>query len=256
MDRFVSISGLVFVTAISAICQSRDGVSETPLAASLPPDSPPSGEGVKLLLAPSANPLRMDKRIFGVIPNHRATQDSADYKPLKTWEKFKLAERDTFDWPNFPLMMGFALQTQIAEKGLHGKAFGRNFAQYYGRTFADGIIGNYITEALVPSLLHEDPRFFRSGIGPVWKRAYKAARQVAVTRKEDGKPGFNFSEILGNTAVVAATSLYYPDARRLGPAATRVGLQIGNDVLSNLMTEFWPDVKRQIQHLRHRQPGN
>ena len=106
----------------------------------------------------------------------------------------------------------------------------------------------------MPSLLHEDPRFFRSGIGPVWKRAYKAARQVVVTRKENGHESFNFSEVLGNAAVVAVTSIYYPDSRRLGPGATRIGLQVGNDVVSNLLTEFWPDVRRHLQPFLHRHP--
>ena len=255
--RYVPFCGLVLATTISLNGQSLNGVAPdpppAPLATAAAPEEarPPGDDAVKVLLPPGAKPLRIDKRLFGVIPNHRAEQASAEYKPLKTWEKFKLAERDTFDWPNFPLMAGFALQTQIAEKGWHGKAVGRNFAEYYARTFGDALIGNYVTEALVPSLLHEDPRFFRLGVGPVWKRAYKAARQVLVTRKEDGREGFNFSEVLGNTAVVAATSLYYPDARRLRPASTRVGLQIGNDVISNLLTEFWPDVKRQMLRLRH-----
>lgn len=104
----------------------------------------------------------------------------------------------------------------------------------------------------MPTLLHEDPRFFRSGVDPVWKRAYKGARQVVVTRKENGHQSFSFSEVLGNTAVVAVTAIYYPDSRRLGAGATRVGPQIRNDVVSNLLTEFWPDVRRRLQPLLHR----
>lgn len=253
MNRCVSICGLALAGALFVYGQPQDALCENLSLAPSSDDGTSGQQGIKLLsLPPATSPLRIDKRIFGVVPNHRAEQDSPDYKALKTWEKFKLAERDTFDWPNFPLMAAFALQTQLAEKGWHGKAVGRNFAKYYARTFGDALIGNYVTEALVPSLLHEDPRFFRSGVGPVWKRAYKAARQVLVTRKEDGHASFNFSEVLGNSAVVAATSLYYPDARRLGPAAARVGLAIGNDVISNLMTEFWPDVKRRITMWHHK----
>src|SRR5579883_625366 len=186
-----------------------------------------SEPGVKILLPPAANPLsavRVDKRLFGVVPNYRATDASTEYKPLTSLEKFKLAERDTFDWPNYFLMAGFAMQTQIAEKGWHQSGFGRNFGEYYARTFGDALIGNYVTEAVMPTLLHEDPRFFRSGIGPLWKRAFYAARQVAVTRTTDGHHRLNCSEFLGNTAVVAATSLYYPGERRLGPSAERVAM--------------------------------
>ena len=260
MNRLVPAIGIALLTTTLAICQStpRQPVDEGPEipAPILATAAATSGdEGLKLLLPPVPNPLgsvgRIDKRIFGIIPNHRAEQETSDYKPLQTWQKFKIAERDTFDWPNFPLMAGFALQTQIAERGWHGTAVGRNFAQYYARSFADALIGNYVTEALMPTLFHEDPRFFRSGVGPVWKRTFKAARQIVVTRKEDGRQGFNISEIAGNSAVVALTSIYYPDSRRLGPAAARVGLQVGNDVISNLLTEFWPDVKRHLQPLLH-----
>ena len=267
MNRFVLVSGGILLVAAAAGLASDDtNPPPTPppsTVASDSPATPPSADadvGLRLPLPPISNPLgaaRVERRVFGVIPNHRADQETADYKPLKTWEKFKIAERDTFDWPNFPLLAGFALQTQIAQSGWHGRAMGKNFAEYYARSFADGMIGNFITEAMIPSLLHEDPRFFRSGVGSVWKRTYKAARQVMVTRTENGGSRFNFSEVLGNSAVVAVTSAYYPDSRRLGPAAERVGLQIGNDVISNLMTEFWPDIKRKLQPMLHRHnPSN
>lgn len=214
-----------------------------------------STPGVKLLMPPTANPLsavRVEKRLFGAVPNYRAADEPEVYKPLTVSQKFKIAERDTFDWPNLFLMAGFAMQTQIAEKGWHQAGFGRNFGEYYGRTFGDALIGNYVTEAVMPTLFHEDPRFFRSGIGTVWNRAYRAARQVAVTRSTDGHLRFNCSEFFGNATVVAATSLYYPGERRLAPSAERLGMVIGNDMMSNLLTEFWPDVKRALLPLVHR----
>lgn len=260
MDRYVSLIGLATLTATLAICQSPPAQPDSSSVALVPAAKPSPDDGIKFLFPPVAKPLasvaRLDKRMFGIIPNHRAEQETPDYKPLRTWEKFKLAERDTFDWTNFPLMAGFAMQTLIAEKGLHSTALGRNFAKYYARSFADGMIGNYLTEALMPTLFHEDPRFFRCGVGPVWKRAFKAARQVVVTRNENGHATFNFSEVVGNSAVVAMTSLYYPDSRRLSPGATRVGLQIGNDVISNLLTEFWPDVRRHFQPLLYRRSAH
>lgn len=186
MHRYVSFIGLAVLTAMLASGQAPKPPLDD-VSADLPPTTASEAspdEGVKLLLPPVANPLssfaRIDKRMFGIIPNHRAEQDTEEYKPLKTWEKFKLAERDTFDWPNFPLMAGFAMQTLVAERGWHSTAVGRNFAQYYGRSFADGLIGNYFTEALMPTLFHEDPRFFRSGVGPIWKRAFKADRKSVV----------------------------------------------------------------------------
>ena len=82
---------------------------------------------------------------------------------------------------------GLALETSAdhqlrrfrADPSRHGRGLGRNFAEFYGRSFGDMLIGNYLTEAVMPTLLHEDPRFFRMGAGPVWKRAFKAARLPA-----------------------------------------------------------------------------
>jgi hypothetical protein len=272
VNRLASIGGfLLLTTAAVTLAADTDDLPDAPppsvaslstpslstTAASPAKESPSTDQptGLRLALPPIANPLsavRVQKRLFGVLPNYRADQETADYKPLKIWEKFKIAERDTFDWPNFPLMAGFAMQTQVAQNGFHGKAFGRNFAEYYARSFGDALVGNFITEAIIPSLLHEDPRFFRSGVGSIWRRTYKAARQVLVTRTENGHSQFNFSEVLGNSIVVAITSSYYPDSRRLLPGAERVGLSIGNDVISNLMTEFWPDVKRKMQPMLQR----
>ena len=224
MNRVVTIGGLLLLAGTTLM--ACDDLPGTPASAPAQPaaENPtnpantaegavspdgvtdPAEPGIRLVLPGLTNPGgHVDKRLFGVLPNYRADDEKAEYKPLKTWEKFKIAERDTFDWPNYFLNAGFALQNEIAEKGWHGTGMGKNFAEFYGRSFADAFIGNYVTEAVLPTLLHEDPRFFRSGVGPVWKRAYRAARQVLVTRTENGKERFNFSEVLGNSIVVGVT---------------------------------------------------
>src|SRR4051794_35244018 len=114
MNRLTKVVGGVVILTATAL-SFDDLASPNPTAAA--PASAAGGEskstsdedGFRLLLPPVGNPMaaaRVEKRVFGVIPNHRAEQEGAEYKPLKTWEKFKIAERDTFDWPNFPLMAG------------------------------------------------------------------------------------------------------------------------------------------------------
>jgi len=120
------------------------------------------------------------------------------------------------------------------------------FGRYYSRAMADQVIGSYVTEAILPSLLHEDPRFFRLGKGTVLYRAYNAASRIFVTKRDDGSNGFFVSEIIGNMGVIALGDVYYTNSRTATASLERYGLSLGNDMISNMMTEFWPDIKRRL----------
>lgn len=185
-------------------------------------------------------------RMFGVIPNYRAAQYQENYQPLTPKQKFEIARKDSFDWPNFPLLAGYALQAQVASGGFKNNGGVPGFFQFYGRAFGDQIIGAYITEAMLPSLLHEDPRFFRLGTGSLLHRAAHAATSIVVTLTENGRKRFNFSEVAGNAGVVAITTFYYPQSQAAPEALERWGMALGNDLISNMLTEFWPDVRRRV----------
>jgi hypothetical protein len=221
---------------------SPTSVADEPIA----PIAPANAQPV------SPRPGTIDKRLFGVIPNYRADQIQAVYTPISTREKFAIARSDSFDWPNYFLLAGYALQSQIASGGFKHSGGMEGFGEFYARAMADQVIGSYVTEAVLPSLLHEDPRFFRLGIGSVWHRAYYATTRVFVVRLDDGGTRFNISEIVGNMGVTAVSSFYYPNSQSAGEAAERYGMALGNDAISNLLTEFWPDVKRRLPFLHRK----
>ncbi len=214
----------------------------TPVFAQEQPDTSP-------INAPE--PEQVSKRLFGVIPNYRADQTQDVYKPLTIAEKFNIARSDSFDWPNFPLLGGYALESQIASGGFSHNGGLSGFAKFYTRSLGDQIIGSYISEAIMPALLHEDPRYFRLGSGSLWRRVSYASSRILVTRTDSGKNRFNISEVAGNAGIVALTTVYYPDSRTAGEGAERFGMQLGNDVISNLMTEFWPDIKHYLRYRRY-----
>lgn len=193
----------------------------------------------------------VSKRLFGIIPNYRADQLRDTYKPLTTAGKYRIARSDSFDWPNYFLLAGFAVQSQVAAGGFSHNGGFSGFTQYYARAFGDQIIGSYMTEAVLPSLLHEDPRYFRLGAGGFWRRVYYAGSRLLVTRADSGKSRFNVSEITGTAAEVAIASSYYPGSRSPSEAAERFAMALGNDAISNLLTEFWPDIKRHLRFRRH-----
>ncbi len=147
-------------------------------------------------------------------------------------------------------MAGYAIQSQVASGGFSHNGGWKGFGEYYARAAGDQIIGAYLTEAMMPALLHEDPRYFRLGTGSFWYRAYYAASRIVFTRGDNGGHRLFVSELAGNAAVVAITTAYYPSSRSAGEAFERYSQQLGNDAISNELTEFWPDVKRRLHFQR------
>jgi hypothetical protein len=212
--------------------QSFEVVSESVSVAPQPP--------------PASLPLE-NKRILGIIPNNRTWPSLTDYKPLTSREKFKIAEEDSFDRGTLILAALFAADAQSTNAN---RVFGqgvKGYAQYFGASYADFVIGNYMSEAIYPALLHQDPRYFRRGIGSTWSRMGYAVGQTFWTHTDSGRTQFNYSEILGNSTAVAISNLYYQDNRSVANSGTKLGMQIGVDMASNVLKEFWPDVSRKFK---------
>jgi hypothetical protein len=193
------------------------------------------------------------KRIFWIIPNFRTTPELATYQPITTSAKFKIATQDAFDRGTFALAALFAGYGQLTNSD---PSFGQGvagYARYFGTSYGDFMIGDYMTEAIFPTLLHQDPRFFRRGRGGGWSRFFYAAGQVFVTHGDSGHTQFDFSEILGNSAAVAISMAYYPDRRDVADAVTSLGTQVGVDMASNVLKEFAPDITRKLFH-KHKTP--
>jgi len=189
-----------------------------------------------------------DKRIFGIIPNYRTSPTLTDYTPLSPRTKYRLATEDAFDPGTFILAGLFAGQsqwTQAAPSFGHGVgAYGR----YYSAALADLIVGDFMTEAVFPRALHQDPRYFRRGTGSAWGRLGYAVGQIVWTHTDSGGGWFNASEVLGNATAVAIGNAYYPDGRTFSRNATRWSWQIGTDAAANILKEFWPDIDRKFGH--------
>ena len=192
-----------------------------------------------------------DNRAYGVLPNYRTAESSTPFAPITSKQKFTLAWKDSANGPSY--VMG-ALFSSLSQVNNTNPSFGQGLKGYghrYITALADQDLGNMLTEGFLPSLLHEDPRFFRKGTGGGWSRAGYAASRVLVTRTDKDTWRFNTSEFLGNGIVAAAGNLYYPDARSGPDTALRMFSQIGTDAISNVLKEFWPDVKKKWQARKH-----
>ena len=191
------------------------------------------------------------KRILGIIPNYRTSASLANYEPLTAAAKFKVASEDTFDRGTFILAGIFAGEAQLTNDN---RAFGQGaagFGQYYGASYGDLLIGDYMTEAIFPAFLHQDPRYFRRGVGSTRSRLAYAVGQIFWTHTDSGGTQFNYSEVIGNSTAVAISNAYYRDNRDAGDAVTKLGMQLGVDMASNVIKEFWPDMLRNFHHKQH-----
>lgn len=189
---------------------------------------------------PAAAPQH--KRIFGIIPNYRTYPTLKDYKPISSRQKFKIFAQDTFDRGSFMLAAAFASKGFLADDN---PSFGHGvegFSKYYATAYGDVAIGNFMTEALFPVVLHQDPRYFRVGTGTGWSRARHAIGQIFWTKTDNKTMQFNYSEVVGNTTAAAISLAYYPDNRTAGTVASKTAIQIGIDMAGNLLKEFWPDL--------------
>jgi hypothetical protein len=196
---------------------------------------------------PPLTPPLESKRILGIIPNNRTWPSLTDYIPLTTQEKFQIAREDSFDRGTLILAAMFAADAQATNAN---RAFGqgvKGYAQYFGASYGDFVIGNYMSEAIFPTLLHQDPRYFRRGVGSAWSRLGYSVGQIFWTHTDSDRTQFNYSEILGNSTAVAISNLYYQDNRSVGNSTTKLGMQIGVDMASNVLKEFWPDVSRKFK---------
>jgi hypothetical protein len=139
------------------------------------------------LLTPSSPPAPVeDKRIFGVIPNNRTTEESIPFHSISAKQKITIAAKDSFDWPVFPTAAAFAGLYQIENQN---PSFGqgvKGYALRFATAYADQTIGNIMTEGLVPILTHEDPRYFRRGEGSILYRTGFALKQIVITRTDSG----------------------------------------------------------------------
>jgi hypothetical protein len=217
----------------------------------IPAQSPPDS-------ANGPQPEKEDKRVFGVFPNYRTTDGNVPFQPITAKQKLLIGLKDSFDWPVYLTGGAFAALYQIENQN---PSFGQGMAGYarrYGTALADQVIGNMMTESFMPALLHQDPRYFRIGKrgGGKMHRAAYAATRIFISRTDSGGQQFNFSEWLGNASAVAISNAYYPDTRTAGDNIERLGIACATDAFSQVMKEFWPDVKHALFHRHDRDPDS
>jgi hypothetical protein len=218
---------------------------------------PPSAPGQDIAPATAAptspssaiNDAADDHRMFKVLPNYKTINDpEQQVPPLRVGEKFALVEHyfDPFTFVFTSITAGIEQSTN--EKAGYGQG-ALGYAKRYGADFTDGLTNELFVTGVFPSLLHEDPRYYRLGRGNGWKRTGYALSRILIARGDSGNNRINASEFLGNIASGAISMSYYPqNERSVSGVFTRMSVEIGYDSLFNVLKEFYPDLKRKFSH--------
>jgi hypothetical protein len=211
------------------------------------PDPPPA--------APVASTAISDDRILGIIPNYQTVSDPAiPYTPLRVRDKWWLFVKETIDPYTFASSAaGAGLSQWHNGDPKYGQGVEPYF-QRFGAAQADVTTQNFFSDAVLASVLHEDPRYFREGPShSVLHRIGYATSRVVITRKDSGRNGPNFSGIIGMGLGIVLSNAYYPPASvNADEMGSRTATSLSAAALGNLLPEFWPDVKAKLDRLKHR----
>jgi hypothetical protein len=190
------------------------------------------------------------QRIIGVLPNFYVSYIS-DAAPLTRKQKFKLAVKVTVDPVTF-LTTGVTAGIEQAQNDFSGYGEGfEGYAKRYGATYGTRVASTFFGAALLPSLLHQDPRYFYRGKGRIVTRALYAMSTVVICKGDNGHWQPNYSNVLGNLAAGGLSSLYYPDSDRHDAQVTvdNVLIGVGTGAIGTLFQEFL------LKHITHGVPS-
>ena len=218
----------------------------------------PAGQSQKAILgenvpgdqqvAPAQTPVVQEKhpRLFWILPTYTVSNSKVPIS-LSSGEKFRLFVRNTTD-PFTITFTAFNAGVQQANNDLSGYGQGAaGYAKRLGAGLAYVSSSSFFRTYLFPSLLHQDPRYFRQGSGPFKSRLAHAVIRPVVTRKDSGGRTFNWSGLLGNTAASGLSNAYYPATERgVEPTFRRVATGIPFSVIDHLIDEFGPDLQKKF----------
>jgi hypothetical protein len=177
------------------------------------------------------------QRVFGIIPNFYVVYEP-NPAPLTTKLKFQLALKTSSDAAT---ILGVGVLAGINQAGdtpdyVQGA---KGYAQRYGAAAADGLSDIMIGGAILPSLLHQDPRYYFQGTGSNKSRTFHALSSPFVCKGDNGKWQPNFSSIGGDLGSAALSNTYYPASNRgAGLVFQNFLITTGERMLSSMLQEF------------------
>lgn len=202
--------------------------------------APQTDEGAKAQLKRSIEVLGKGSIFFPELAHER--------RPLTSKQKFQLAVDETIAPSRF-LGSAFTAGIGQARDSLHDYGQGwEGYGKRYGSSVASNASSHLLGTGLLPSLTHEDPRYFVKIFGSPKTRILYAMSRVLITRTDEGYSTFNWSNVLGGLMAESLAVSYLPDSERTaGKTFTRFGVRMGFGALDNVVKEYWPTIFKSLR---------
>jgi hypothetical protein len=168
-------------------------------------------------------------------------------KPLSPEQKFKLSLDETIA-PSTLVSASITAGYRQLENTYPG--YGQEWGGYgkrFGAAMANSASTNFLATFLIPSWLHQDPRYFIS-LRPSFRKKmeYALTRQI-ITRTDDGRSTFNWSRVIGVIGAESIANIYLPaDERTAGKTFERSGIRFGVGIGTTLLKEYWPMIFKKL----------
>jgi hypothetical protein len=190
------------------------------------------------------------QRVLGVMATFNTTRNK-DALPLTPRQKYQLFFKSATDpWPFAVAAFGAGIDQADNSFPEYGQGM-QGYAKRFGAAYTDYFTGNFFGNAVLTSVLHEDPRYFQKGTGSFGSRALWASGSTVWCRRDKGTWGPNYANVIGNLMGSAISNLYYPAADRTARGTIERGITVSAEgIIGAEVIEFWPDM---VRHYRRKQ---
>ncbi len=194
--------------------------------------------------------IEEQQRVLGFIPNFYVVYDAKNAVPMTTKLKFEMALRVSVDPITF-LGTGFLAGINQAADTPNYPEGAKGYGERFGAVYADGLTDTMFGGAILPSLLHQDPRYFYQGTGSIKSRLLHALANPFVCKGDNGQLQPNYSSIGGDLISSSLSNLYYPASNRgaafvlEGVASSTAQRAVSSIFQEFVVRRFTPSAKRQ-----------
>jgi hypothetical protein len=244
ISRRVACAALLIGLSLSgARAQEQQKLPDAPAPAATQDQQQP-----QLQTGQSAEDLKKEEqqRILGVMPIFNV-MNNKNAPPLTPKQKFHLfwkSATDPFTFASSAIIAGIGQANDNFPE--YGQGM-EGYAKRFGASYADTFDGNLWGNAILPTLLHEDPRYFPKGTGSVSSRIAHAALSTIWCRRDNGRWGPNYANVGGNIIAGGIANAYYPEADRgAGLTFSRALVVTAEGAVGAQLFEFWPDIQRKL----------
>jgi hypothetical protein len=184
------------------------------------------------------------QRVFAVMATFNTTRDK-DAVPLSTGQKYQLFFKSATDpWPFVLTAFGAGIDQADDSFSEYGQGV-QGYAKRFGAAYTDYFTGNLLGNAVLSSMLREDPRYFQKGTGSFSSRFLWAASSTVWCKRDNGSWGPNYANVMGNLMGASISNLYYPASdRTVGGTLGRGFTVTAQAIIGSEVIEFWPDMVR------------